>query len=174
MLIMSRKHQEKKLPQIQADSTIKVQLQKGRRMKNESREGGTHRSLAGDGGAAAVSVQRKIQSPCNAAGRRGGGGVVDEDAGRRRSKVPEWRGSSAAKLLCPSVRRRSAGGRGAEEEEGTVGVKERVTPTPRIYTEEARVVEIVGSVPLPDRFCGASPRRGAEWCGGYHNHATWP
>jgi hypothetical protein len=86
--------------------------------------------LAGDDGAAAVSMQRKIQSPCDAARRRGGGGVVDEDAGRRRAKVPEWRGSSVAFLLCPSVRRRSAGGRGAEEEEGTVGVKEQVTPTP--------------------------------------------
>jgi hypothetical protein len=55
-------------------------------------------------------------------------------------------------LLCSSVRRRSAGGRGAEEEEGTVGVKEQVTPTPRIYTEEASFVEIVGSVPLPRPF----------------------
>jgi hypothetical protein len=77
--------------------------------------------LADGDGAAAVSVQRKIQSPCNAAGRRGGGGVVDADTGRRRAKVPEWRGSSVAFLLCPSVRRRSAGGRGAEEEDDGVG-----------------------------------------------------
>jgi hypothetical protein len=88
MLIKSRKHQERKLPQIQVDSTIKVQLQRERGMKNKNGEGGTHRSLAGDDGAAAVSVQKKIQSPCNAAGRRGGGGVVDEDVGRRRASAP--------------------------------------------------------------------------------------
>jgi hypothetical protein len=43
-----------------------------------------------------------------------------------------------------------------------VGVKERVTPTPRIYTEEPRVVEIVGSVPLPRPFLWhiATSRRG--------------
>jgi hypothetical protein len=108
--------------------------------------------LVGEDGAAAVSVQRKIQSPSNAAGRRGGGGVVDEDAGRRRAKAPEWRGSSAAFLRCPSVRRRSAGGRGAEEEEGTVGGKRASYPHPRIYTEEARDGEIVVSVPLPRPF----------------------
>jgi hypothetical protein len=123
MLIESVMYPAKELPWILTSKPTAAKLQK-------SRERGTHQSLAGDNGAAAVRVQRKIQSPCNAAGRRGGGGVIDEDAGRRRAKVPEWRGSSAAFILCPSVRRRSAGGRGAEEEEGTVGVKEQVTPTP--------------------------------------------
>ena len=56
-------------------------------------------------------------------------------------------------LLCPSVRRQSARGRRAEEEEGTVaGVKRASYPHPRIYTEEAREEEIVGSVPLPRPF----------------------
>jgi hypothetical protein len=77
-------------------------------------------------------------------------------------------------LRCPLVRRRSAGGRDAEEEEGTVGVKEQVTPTPRIYIEEARVVEIVGSVPLPDRSRSKSPGGGMEWGGGFYNRATRP
>jgi hypothetical protein len=61
--------------------------------------------LADDDGTTAASVQRKIQSPCNAAERRGGGDVIDGDAGRRRASAPEWSGSSAAFLLCPSVRR---------------------------------------------------------------------
>jgi hypothetical protein len=61
--------------------------------------------LADDDGMAAASVQRKIQSPCNAAERGGGGGVVDGDAGCCRASAPEWSGSSAAFLLCPSVRR---------------------------------------------------------------------
>jgi hypothetical protein len=129
--------------------------------------------LADGDEAATVSVQRKIQSRSNAAER--GGGVVDGDAGCRRAKVPEWRGSTAAVLfLCPSVRRRSAGGRRAEEEEGTAWVKEQVTPTPRIYTEEARDVEIVGSVPLPGRFRSKSPSGGMEWGGGFYNRATRP
>jgi hypothetical protein len=92
------------------------------RRAGKIRERGTHRSLADGEGTTAASVQRKIQSPCNAAERRGGGGgVVDGDAGRRRASAPEWSGSSATFLLCPSVRRRSARGKGAEEEEGTVG-----------------------------------------------------
>jgi hypothetical protein len=37
-------------------------------------------------------------------------------------------------LLCPSVRRGSAGGRGAEEEEGAVGVKRAGLPPSHIYT----------------------------------------
>jgi hypothetical protein len=43
--------------------------------------------LADGDEAAAVSVQRKIQSPCNAAGRSGGGGVVDGKVGRRRASA---------------------------------------------------------------------------------------
>jgi hypothetical protein len=69
--------------------------------------------LADGDGATAASVQRKIQSPCNAAGRRGGGDVVNGDAGRCRAKVLEWCRSLAAFLLCPSVQRGSAG---AEEQ----------------------------------------------------------
>jgi hypothetical protein len=49
----------------------------------EKKEQRTHRSLDGDDGAAAVSAQRQIKSPCNAAGRRDGGGVVDDAAERR-------------------------------------------------------------------------------------------
>jgi hypothetical protein len=88
MLIESRKHQEGKLPQIQASSAIEVKLQRGRRMKNKNREGRAHRSLAGDDGAAA-SVLREIRSHSNVAERGGGGGgVIDGNVGRRRASAP--------------------------------------------------------------------------------------
>jgi hypothetical protein len=119
-------------------------------MKNKNRRKRTHRSLAGGGGAAA-SVQREVRSLSNVTERSGG--VVDDGAGRRRAEAPACRWATAAAfLLCSSVRRWSARGRGAEEEEGTVGVKRASYPHPRIYTEEARVVGIVGSVPLPRPF----------------------
>jgi hypothetical protein len=89
------------------------------RMKNKNRERGAHRSLAGGDGTTA-SVQRKIGSLGNAAER--GGGVVDDDAGRRQAEAPECSWVTAAALLLGSlVRRRSAGGRGSEEDEDCVG-----------------------------------------------------
>jgi hypothetical protein len=76
--------------------------------------------VAGDGTAAA-SVQGKIQSHSNVAKKGGGGGDVDEDVERRRVSAQARSRLAAELLLCPSVRRRSARGKGAEEEEGTVG-----------------------------------------------------
>jgi hypothetical protein len=57
-------------------------------------------------GTTAASVQKRIQSPCNAAERRGGGGgVVDGDAGRHRASVPEWSRSAVELFLCSLGRR---------------------------------------------------------------------
>jgi hypothetical protein len=59
-------------------------------MKNKNREERTHRSLAGDDGAAA-SMLREIRSHSNVAergGGGGGGGVVDGNVGRRRASAP--------------------------------------------------------------------------------------
>jgi hypothetical protein len=81
MLIESVTYPAKKLRRILTSKAAAAKLQKSRERTNRGR--GTHRSLAGGDEAAAVSVQRKIQSPCNAAGRRGGGGVVDDAAERR-------------------------------------------------------------------------------------------
>jgi hypothetical protein len=69
----------------------------------------------------AASMQKKIQSPCNVAERSGGGGVVDENVGHRRALAPEWSRSAVELFLCSLGRRQSARGKGAEEEEGTVG-----------------------------------------------------
>jgi hypothetical protein len=57
-------------------------------MENKNREGRTHRSLAGDDGAAVIML-REIRSRGNVAERRGGGGgVVDGNVGRRRASAP--------------------------------------------------------------------------------------
>jgi hypothetical protein len=119
-------------------------------MKNENRERGeAHRSLAGGGGTTA-SVQRKIRSLSNVAERSGG--VVDDDAGRRQAEAPAYRWATAAAFLLGSlVRRRSARGRGSEEDEDCVGVKRASYPHP-VFIPRRPVVGVVGSVPLPRPF----------------------
>jgi hypothetical protein len=61
--------------------------------------------LADDDGTTAASVQKKIQSPCNVAERRGGGGVIDGNVGHRRASAPEWSRSAAELFLCSLGRR---------------------------------------------------------------------
>jgi hypothetical protein len=68
---------------------------------------------------AAASLQGKIRSPSNVAEMSGG--AVDDGADHRWVVAPACWKAMAAQALCPSVRRRSAGGRGAEEEEDGMG-----------------------------------------------------
>jgi hypothetical protein len=70
-----------------------------------------------------------------------------------------------------------SGGRAQETEEQRKkmmvwGKKEKFTPAALFIYRQVRVVGIVVSVPLPDRFCGKSPRGGTEWGGGSCNRAT--
>jgi hypothetical protein len=53
----------------------------------------------------AASAQKKIQSPCNIAERRGGGGVIDGNVERRRASAPEWSRSAVELFLCSLGRR---------------------------------------------------------------------
>jgi hypothetical protein len=76
-----------------------------------------------------------------------------------------------ALVLCPLVRRMSAIGREAEEEED-VGVKRAsYPPLPYLYRGMV-VVGVVVVFHYPDRFCGRSRRGGTEWGGGSCNRAT--
>jgi hypothetical protein len=80
-------------------------------------------------------------------------------------------GGFPSRFLGPAVKRkgqRNGGGR------RHCGGKKSKLPPPRIYTEEARVVGIVGVFHYPDRSCSESPRGGTEWGGGSCNHATRP
>jgi hypothetical protein len=51
------------------------------------------------------------------------------------------------------------------------GKKSKFTPIPYLY-RKTEVVGIVVVIHYPDRFCGDSPRGGAEWGGGSCNRAT--
>jgi hypothetical protein len=82
-----------------------------------------------------------------------GGGEEGEDAVQRRAEAPMCRKAMAAAfLLCSSVRQRSARDKGAEEEEGTMGVKRASLPLPPYLYRGTMVVGIVVSVPLPRPF----------------------
>jgi hypothetical protein len=74
-------------------------------------------------------------------------------------------------FLGPAVKRKGQRNGGRRRR---CGGKKSKLPPPRIYTEEARVVGIMGVFHYPDRFCGESPRGGAEWGGGSCNRATRP
>jgi hypothetical protein len=51
------------------------------------------------------------------------------------------------------------------------GKKISLPPPPYLYACQVRVVGMV-VLHSPDRFCGESPRGGAEWGGGSCNRAT--
>jgi hypothetical protein len=92
-------------------------------------------------------------SPGDIRKRNRAGGEGGEDAVRWRAEAPACRKATAeAFLLCSSVRRRSARDKGAEEEEGTVGVKRASLPPPPYLYHGTRVVGIMVSVPLPRPF----------------------
>jgi hypothetical protein len=129
--------------------------------------------LAGGNGATA-SVREKFQSPSN---------VAEEKMRRRRCRRRRRRaspsvgvsgeqvngsGDAVPLFLGPVVKRKRQGCGGGRRH---CGGKRASYPHPRIYTEEAKVMGIVGSVPLPDRFRSKSPGGGMEWGGGFYNRA---
>jgi hypothetical protein len=139
------------------------------RMKSRGR---SHRSVAGDGGAAA-NVQEEFQSPCSVAEERCcGGGVVDGDAERRRASVSAGsRAATAAMLLFgPAEKRRRQESRRGRRHCGG-GKKISLPPPPYLYVSQVGVVGIVGVFHSPDRSCRESPRGGTEWGGGSCNRA---
>jgi hypothetical protein len=89
--------------------------------------------------------------------------MVSEGAG-----VVRLVGGVPSMSLGPAEKRRGQRGRGRRRH---CGGKRASYPHPRIYTKEARVMGVVGSVPLPDRFHSKSPGGGTEWGGGFYNRA---
>jgi hypothetical protein len=109
-------------------------------------------------------VQAKIRSLSNVAERCGG--VVDVGAGRWQAEALACRWATAAAFLLwflgPAVKRKGQRNGGRRRH---CGGKKSKLPPPRIYTEEARVVGIVGVFHYPDCSCSESPRGGTEWGG---------
>jgi hypothetical protein len=103
--------------------------------KMKNRERGTHQSLVDGGGTTATSVQEKVQSPRNVAGKRCGGGVVDKDVRRRR-----WPGAGQRRrsFLSVPLAGDEAQGAGKHRRKKALwrGKKNKLAP-PLIYTEEA-------------------------------------
>jgi hypothetical protein len=124
-----------------------------------------------------VSLQEKIQSPCSVAGRSGGGGggVVDENAGRRRASAPaqKWCGGAPSLSLGPAAKRKGQESGGGRRYCGG-GKRSKLPPAPVFIPKRAALWRSWVVFHYPDRCCGTSPRRGAEWCGGYYNRATRP
>jgi hypothetical protein len=75
--------------------------------------------------------------------------------------------------LGPAEKRRRQRGRGRRRHCGG-GKKSKLPPAPVFIPKRAGLWRSWVVFHYPDRFCGTSPRRGAEWCGGYHNRATRP
>jgi hypothetical protein len=128
-----------------------ARLQKSMREKEQRRESlpkFERRRWSGGG----LAVEDPISSG-DIQERSGGGGEEGEDAERRRAEVPACRRATAAeRLLYSSVRRWCVRDKGAEEEEGTVGVKRASLPPPPYLYCGTRVMGIVVSAPLPRPF----------------------